>query len=1051
MERNRCGVRDGRVVTCGRRVHPAWWLSLAIASAMSAPVYAQSFNWTGNQSLNWNHPQNWDPQQVPGVQVPGANAYVMSANDTVQVTNHLTLGHLETMVPVRFWSIIVTAGSADTTDLINQTSDFYVGALNLNGVTQWNGGILGGGSTANNNGTLLINTTMNLRKPLTNLGLVSQVGTTYLGVGGDIINQSTWDIGSTNLGLLLDGASNGMFLNNGLLRSNATGTFTLGVPFDSGAGSVQINAGEFVVKRDGTYDGTWSLANNAVLKFLTMQDETANFHANATFHGQGDVRVNGTKWWVHDGAIVTAAMDASSPTGFQIDSAYTTILDGTLLNMGKMRWSSGSLDGMGGLENRATLTVSGASQLRTTIANTDGGTAQQLTSITFVNGLLDLQQGSEWELAAGHISSAGGTNQVIIDGLLRRTGGQVVFANISVPILMLDGQIQLESNGMLGLNAGGEFAGDGGIAFITPTVVQLNNAVFEVSGMPTIVGTPDATFRLAGNAGLHTTGGTMTVALESDDTTRGFQLLGSITSDGPGNGAVINKESMNAIGALIGTALNPDGELINDGRLVISSTMTAFGRLMNGVDGEVAQNGQVSLIDGEIVNEGEWRSNDVHINGIGTPGGSVFHNTASGVFIKEYTLESRLDGTTLLNNEGTVIARSGILRLYNVAQVQGDTLTGGRWQAEGSGQIIFEGTNIRVLGPTAHLRYDGGSFGNLLPTTLQPQSSISIPHGTLNLPYLENGGQVILEGPGQIECDEEIDNGILGEIDEKLVLAFQGTEEPMLIATAMNNAGTLRPGGADATGPFNFTGTLRQQASGTLDVELGGAVPVTQHDQFRITGDVELDGTLRLSLLDGFEPEAGATFTVLTATGNISGAFSAVDTTGLGDLLVTVQYLPQSVVVKIGYPGELASYSMLIGQYLSGTLDDLRATDDQVMRLRSTFGFSVFEPNIFEIRLLAQTAAPPTSLMDIAVTSRVNNPNGTVKVRLRRWSNGSVTQVAQFPVGMTETTGIAENIDGSPYIDASGQIDLRLRYTMLATFSVIGFDAWIDSVIIRIE
>ena len=65
-----------------------------------------------------------------------------------------------------------------------------------------------------------------------------------------------------------------------------------------------------------------------------------------------------------------------------------------------------------------------------------------------------------------------------------------------------------------------------------------------------------------------------------------------------------------------------------------------------------------------------------------------------------------------------------------------------------------------------------------------------------------------------------------------------------------------------------------------------------------VTGAAGLDGTLDVTLLNGFNPMAGEMFTILTALGGVNGTFaSSVLPAGF-----TVTYLSNSVVLTAPVP-----------------------------------------------------------------------------------------------------------------------------------------------------
>lgn len=100
-----------------------------------------------------------------------------------------------------------------------------------------------------------------------------------------------------------------------------------------------------------------------------------------------------------------------------------------------------------------------------------------------------------------------------------------------------------------------------------------------------------------------------------------------------------------------------------------------------------------------------------------------------------------------------------------------------------------------------------------------------------------------------------------------------------------NLGGVMAPGsagGVGTVGTLSITlGEFVQGAAGTLDVDLGAAADsmVNPGDRLAITGAAQLDGTLRVRLVDGFVPTAGETFVVLTAS-SVSGVFASVESAG---------------------------------------------------------------------------------------------------------------------------------------------------------------------------
>jgi len=122
-------------------------------------------------------------------------------------------------------------------------------------------------------------------------------------------------------------------------------------------------------------------------------------------------------------------------------------------------------------------------------------------------------------------------------------------------------------------------------------------------------------------------------------------------------------------------------------------------------------------------------------------------------------------------------------------------------------------------------------------------------------------------------------------------------------ANIVNNGAAVEPGaspgimsvGSHAAEP-TVAGNYTQAAGGTLRIELGGLTAGTQHDQLAVTGAANLGGTLELVPINGFAPQVGQQFTILTRA---SGAGQFASVVGVGGGSYSVAYNPTSVVVTV--------------------------------------------------------------------------------------------------------------------------------------------------------
>lgn len=85
------------------------------------------------------------------------------------------------------------------------------------------------------------------------------------------------------------------------------------------------------------------------------------------------------------------------------------------------------------------------------------------------------------------------------------------------------------------------------------------------------------------------------------------------------------------------------------------------------------------------------------------------------------------------------------------------------------------------------------------------------------------------------------------------------------------NYGEVQPGvGLGSVQVWTYT----QGAGGTLGVDIGGLTPGSEHDRLRALGSMQLDGGLEVQLANGFVPQVGDSFEILSTTfGTVAGTW----------------------------------------------------------------------------------------------------------------------------------------------------------------------------------
>ena len=207
----------------------------------------------------------------------------------------------------------------------------------------------------------------------------------------------------------------------------------------------------------------------------------------------------------------------------------------------------------------------------------------------------------------------------------------------------------------------------------------------------------------------------------------------------------------------------------------------------------------------------------------------------------------------------------------------------------------------RFWGPSHTVRFAGGQLINAESATITAgkNSFINFPAGfdtTGGLGSLSSEGIVHIDGtPVQVSAGQRLGGtgGIAGNV---------------------TNQGLISPG--NSPGELIVDGDFTQGSGGTVLMEIAGTAP-DAYDILSISGPASLDGTLQLTLLNGFIPSPTDQFTILTA-GSLQGLFNnAQSTIGLAQGTFTVQYSSTAVTLTnfspVPEPGSIAALLVFVG------------------------------------------------------------------------------------------------------------------------------------------
>jgi len=130
------------------------------------------------------------------------------------------------------------------------------------------------------------------------------------------------------------------------------------------------------------------------------------------------------------------------------------------------------------------------------------------------------------------------------------------------------------------------------------------------------------------------------------------------------------------------------------------------------------------------------------------------------------------------------------------------------------------------------------------------------------------------------------------------------------ITANITSSGTMAPGLSAAV--LHETGSYTQLPGGSLSIELGGPAVGTQYDQLNLTGTgiANLSGTLDVSLINGFVPVSGDSFTVMTYASRTGELALNLPQAGCSGWLAS--YGPTALVLtEVDVPAELTGLRLL--------------------------------------------------------------------------------------------------------------------------------------------
>jgi membrane-associated phospholipid phosphatase len=788
-----------------------------------------------------------------GGAVNNATGTIIVNGTTLSLGGSLTLAGLGTITR-----------SGGTVNLLG-TLDLGGGTLNLNAATgSWNlgGGTIKNGTIAESGGSVLVisntggntltnmtvngdldvsqqqNSNLRIYGGLTlngNLLLGNAAGTTYGRVyfadnataAGGLLGNATVVFGGWNLG--------GNFIENDSNLTGVAGTLTLGptVTVRGKNGSIY------------SYYNNGSLINQGTINGDAGSGGTIQFGGNGgSVTNAGAMIVSGTTLSLY-GSWTLAGLGTITRSGGTVNWSGTLDLGGGTLNLNA---ASGSWNLLGGTIRNGTIAESGGAVL--VITNTGGNT---LTNMT-VNGDLDASQYQNANLRVyGGLTLNG---NLLLGNAAGTTYGRLYFADSSSAAGSLLGNATVIFGGW---GAGGNF-------------IENDSNLTGAAG----------TLILGPNVAVHGSNG----SIYSYYNNGGLVNQGTISADAGSGGTV-------QIGANAGSVVNAGTIVVNGTALSLygSWTLAGLGTITRS-GGTITFGGTLDL-GGSTLNlsaaSGSWNllGGTIKNGTIAESGGSLLLITnTGGNTLTNMTVNGDLDASQYQNAN---------LRVYGGLTLNGNLLLG---NAAGTtyGRLYFaDSTNPAgsLLGSATVIFGGWGAGGNFI----ENDSNLTGAAGTLtfgpNVTIRGTNGQIYsyygngaLLNQGTVSADVaggtvQVGAGAASVVVNAGSLSSANGGTVSLIGV-ITNSGLVSPGGDGSPGKVTITGTYAQTSAGTLNIDVGGPAAGSQFDQLVVTGAATLDGTVNISLINGYAPAPGTTFQFLSYASH-TGSFATVVDTNIHD------------------------------------------------------------------------------------------------------------------------------------------------------------------------
>jgi len=705
-------------------------------------------------------------------------------------------------------------------------------------------------AVANDNGDINIGTILFTAAPNAQAYTVSINNTALIDALGVINNSTNLQTFNVSSGVSM------VFLN----ASSASG----------GSGAVTINnAGGFLVFQNTSTAGTATIVNGGILQF---NDTTTAGTANITNNSVMDF---------FNGASASGSTIANGVTGTLTFNNTATANISTINNSGALQFNDTSSAGASNIANvvGATLSFTGASTASTSTIVNDS--LVQFTNSSTA-GSANITNGGAATLSFGNTSTAGAATVL-------NNGGDVSFSDASKA-----GTSNITNTG------GGLTFNDTASAELA-TILNNGNGLINFNNTST-AGSAHITNNFGATSFLDTSTAANATILNTGPSSTFFT---GNSSAGSANITNVDAGTFSAATLFFGAATAATSTITNS-----IGGSTVFGN-SNGTDTATAGNAQ-------ITNNGGGQTQFLAAT---TAGNSVIANNGGG-FLQFGTSGGGTDtataGNATITNNGTTTFNASttggnaVITTNNGGNVFFfDNSSGGNAQFITNTGGSFDMSGLASAGMTAGSIAGAGSYilgaknlavgSNNLSTTVNGVISgvggslTKVGAGALTLANINTYTGATSVNAGALVVDGSIAASSLTTVNAGSTLSGSGIVGNTAIA-----GGILAPGsaGGSAFGPLTVQGNLSFTAASTYMIQVSPA----NAGRTNVTGTATLGGAT-VNAVFGPGNYVQTQYTILNATGSVSGAFNPTVASNLANIQSTLSYDANNVYlnIQLGY------------------------------------------------------------------------------------------------------------------------------------------------------